>query len=75
MKKAMIESGTRIQNNLELITHLQTEMCEFKESIDIEVVKENLEINIYDNLEIHSTQLSESNESKITSIAHFYAEL
>lgn len=44
----MIESGTRIQNNLELITHLQTEMCEFKESIDIEVVKENLEINIYD---------------------------
>ena len=44
----MIESGTRIQKNLELITHLQTEMCEFKESIDIEVVKENLEINIYD---------------------------
>ena len=48
MKKAMIESGARINKNLELITHLDTEMCQFADTIDLEFAKENLEINIYE---------------------------
>lgn len=48
MKKAMIESGTRIQNNLDLITHLDTEMCELSEEIELEIIKDKLEVNIFD---------------------------
>lgn len=47
LKKGMIEAGARIRTNLDLITHLNTEMCEFQESIDLQFIKESLEVDVF----------------------------
>ena len=47
MKKTAIEAGTRIKSNLELITHLDSEMCEIADKMDFEFLKEKIHFNAY----------------------------
>ena len=78
----MIEAGARIQSNLDLITHLNHEMCEFQESIDLQFIKESLEVEVYakaqtfiDNVQNCLNGNTSRRDSRLTySTLRFYSE-
>lgn len=82
VKKGMIEAGARIQSNLDLITHLNHEMCEFQESIDLQFIKESLEVEVYakaqtfiDNVQNCLNGNTSRRDSRLTySTLRFYSE-